>query len=44
MEGGGNDEDEDAPMIPEDPRDITAEQLKEYLEKMRPEDFGKFNL
>ena len=31
-------------MIPDDPRDITAEQLKEYLEKMRPEDFGKFNL
>jgi len=44
VEGSGNDEDEDTPMIPEDPRDITAEQLKEYLEKMRPEDFGKFNL
>jgi len=41
---GDRDEDEDTPMIPEDPRDITAEQLKEYLEKMRPEDFGKFNL
>ena len=43
---GASDEDEehDAPLIPEDPRDITAEQLKEYLEKMRPEDFGKFNL
>ena len=24
--------------------DLSAEQLKEYLEKMRPEDFGKFNL
>jgi bifunctional DNase/RNase len=23
---------------------LNAEQLKEYLEKMRPEDFGKFNL
>ena len=23
---------------------LDAEQLKEYLEKMRPEDFGKFNL
>src|ERR1700712_2173139 len=34
----GSDEEEDTPMIPEDPRDITAEQLKEYLEKMRPED------
>jgi hypothetical protein len=27
-----------------DPRDLSAEQLKDYLEKMRPEDFGKFNL
>jgi bifunctional DNase/RNase len=25
-------------------RDLKAEQLKAYLEKMRPEDFGKFNL
>ena len=25
-------------------RDLSAEQLKAYLEKMRPEDFGKFNL
>jgi bifunctional DNase/RNase len=41
---GGTEDEEDTPMIPEDPRDITAEQLKEYLEKMRPEDFGKFNL
>jgi len=41
---GDRDEEEDTPMIPEDARDITAEQLKEYLEKMRPEDFGKFNL
>ena len=24
--------------------DLSAEQLKEYLEKMRPEDFGKFHL
>lgn len=24
--------------------DLSAEQLKAYLEKMRPEDFGKFNL
>jgi bifunctional DNase/RNase len=28
----------------EPPRDLSAEQLKAYLEKMRPEDFGKFNL
>jgi bifunctional DNase/RNase len=45
VEGAGEgDDEEDTPMIPEDARDITAEQLKEYLEKMRPEDFGKFNL
>jgi len=44
-EGAGDaDDEEDTPMIPEEARDITAEQLKEYLEKMRPEDFGKFNL
>jgi len=24
--------------------DLSAEQLKAYLEKMRPEDFGKLNL
>jgi hypothetical protein len=24
--------------------ELTAEQLKEYLERLRPEDFGKFNL
>ncbi|HJQ19178.1 MAG TPA: bifunctional nuclease family protein [Gemmatimonadaceae bacterium] len=27
-----------------DPSELTAEQLKEYLERLRPEDFGKFNL
>jgi hypothetical protein len=26
-----------------DPSELTAEQLKEYLEQLRPEDFGKFN-
>jgi hypothetical protein len=39
-----DDEENDVPLVPEDPRDFTAEQLKAYLEKMRPEDFGKFNL
>ena len=33
---------------PEEPRrddaELNAEQLKEYLERLRPEDFGKFNL
>ena len=24
--------------------ELSAEQLKEYLERLRPEDFGKFNL
>ena len=27
----------------EDP-ELNAEQLKEYLERLRPEDFGKFHL
>ena len=40
---------EDVPdMEPEVPRgedpELNAEQLKEYLERLRPEDFGKFNL
>lgn len=43
-EGATDDDDGDVPLVPEDPRDFSAEQLKEYLEKMRPEDFGKFNL
>jgi uncharacterized protein len=29
---------------PPDPDELSAEQLKEYLEGLRPEDFGKFNL
>ncbi|HEX8718000.1 MAG TPA: bifunctional nuclease family protein [Gemmatimonadaceae bacterium] len=28
---------------PPDERDLSAEQLKSHLEKLRPEDFGKFN-
>ena len=28
---------------PEQPEDLSAEQLKSYLEQLRPEDFGKFN-
>ena len=27
-----------------DPGELSADQLKEYLENLRPEDFGKFNL
>lgn len=29
---------------PADPEVLNAEQLKEHLERLRPEDFGKFNL
>lgn len=29
---------------PRDSSELSAEQLKEYLEHLRPEDFGKFNL
>jgi len=29
---------------PRDDAELNAEQLKEYLERLRPEDFGKFNL
>jgi bifunctional DNase/RNase len=33
------------PMAAErDPSELSAEQLKKYLERLRPEDFGKFNL
>jgi hypothetical protein len=32
-----------APATP-DSSELSAEQLKEYLEQLRPEDFGKFNL
>ena len=28
----------------QDEKELNAEQLKEYLERLRPEDFGKFNL
>ena len=39
-------EDEDAPSFPtpaETADELSAEQLKRYLEALRPEDFGKFN-
>jgi bifunctional DNase/RNase len=34
----------EGPQLGTTERDLSAEQLKEYLQKMRPEDFGKFNL
>ena len=43
-----DDEEEASVVEPEPPRqstdELNAEQLKEYLENLRPEDFGKFNL
>ena len=33
-----------APMAAPDASELSADQLKEYLENLRPEDFGKFNL
>ena len=30
--------------LAEPSEEMSAEQLKEYLENMRPEDFGKFNM
>ncbi len=38
--------DELAPADPDagSPEELTADQLKAYLENLRPEDFGKFNL
>lgn len=32
------------PSQPAESTELSAEQLKEYLEHLRPEDFGKFNL
>jgi uncharacterized protein len=34
----------EGPALGGQTRDLSAEQLKAYLEKMRPEDFGKFSL
>ena len=33
-----------APATASEPGELSADQLKEYLENLRPEDFGKFNL
>jgi uncharacterized protein len=34
----------EAPPAPREDPELNAEQLKEYLERLRPEDFGKFHL
>ena len=44
-----DDDDTDAtsfgpPGVPDESAELSAEQLKAYLEHLRPEDFGKFNL
>src|SRR5256885_3986476 len=39
-----SDEAAGAPMSSPDESELSADQLKEYLENLRPEDFGKFNL
>ena len=36
-------EDGDVDLTPGDSAELNAEQLKAYLENLRPEDFGKFN-
>jgi bifunctional DNase/RNase len=38
------DESTSAPSPAGEPGELSADQLKEYLENLRPEDFGKFNL
>jgi uncharacterized protein len=38
------DESGETPAIPTESSEMSAEQLKQYLENLRPEDFGKFNL
>lgn len=44
-----DDDDDETPVVPESApvqstEDMTAEQLKQYLSGLRPEDFGKFSL
>lgn len=41
-EGGGGDDDDETPDPPSD--EDKAEQLRRFLEKLNPEDFGKFQL
>lgn len=43
VEESGDSETFDAGAVREE-AELNAEQLKEYLERLRPEDFGKFNL
>lgn len=43
-EEGGESFSSSPPPAERDPSELSAEQLKAYLEHLRPEDFGKFNL
>jgi bifunctional DNase/RNase len=43
VEGGDTLQSEEPDLTPATD-EMSAEQLKEYLERMKPEDFGKFNL
>jgi len=43
VEGGDALQSEEPDLTPATD-EMSAEQLKEYLERMKPEDFGKFNL
>lgn len=43
-EGDEEEEQEDAIIQQKTAEELSAEQLKAYLENLRPEDFGKFNL
>jgi bifunctional DNase/RNase len=42
--GEDDEEESDVPTSRANSDELDAEQLKEYLEKLRPEDFGKFNI
>ena len=44
FEGGESPLDDEEESLPPPSRsELSAEELKEYLEHLRPEDFGKFN-
>ena len=49
LEEGGSEEEEGGPVVPESEpvqstEEMNAEQLKQYLSSLRPEDFGRFSL
>ena len=49
LEEGGSEEEDTGPVVPESEplqstEEMNAEQLKQYLSSLRPEDFGRFSL